>query len=113
MRTALPRSWGRRRSMPERKRSGSMFKAPRNREPVIVGYVRTPFGRADKKNGHLRSWRSDDLGIHVVKELVRRTGVAPAMIDEVILGAVELIGEQAHPGRNVAFLAGLPHEVTG
>jgi acetyl-CoA acetyltransferase family protein len=35
------------------------------------------------------------------------------MVDELILGAVELIGEQAHPGRNVAFLAGLPYEVTG
>ncbi len=83
------------------------------REPVIVGYVRTPFGRADKKKGHLRAWRSDDMAIHVVNELIRRTGVAPSSIDELILGAVELIGEQAHPARNVGFLAGLPHEVTG
>ena len=90
-----------------------MFNAPRNREPVIVGYVRTPFGRADKKNGHLRKWRSDDLGIRVVQEVVSRTGVPSKEIDEVILGAVELMGEQAHPGRNVAFLAGLPYEVTG
>src|SRR5262245_9536446 len=90
-----------------------MLNAPRNREPVIVGYVRTPFGRADKKIGHLRNWRSDDLGIHVVQEIVRRTEVEPKAIDEVILGAVELIGEQAHPGRNIAFLAGLPYEVTG
>lgn len=90
-----------------------MFKVPKEREPVLVGYVRTAFGRADKKKGHLRAQRSDDLGIHVVQELLKRTGVEPRQVDEVILGAVELIGEQAHPGRNVAFLAGLPYEVTG
>jgi acetyl-CoA acetyltransferase family protein len=90
-----------------------MFNAPRNREPVLVGYVRTPFGRADKQRGFLRNWRSDDLGIKVVQELLARTRVDPKTIDEVILGAVELIGPQAHPGRNVAFLAGLPYEVTG
>ena len=90
-----------------------MFNAPKNREPVIVSYVRTPFGRASKKNGHLRNWRSDDLGIKVVQETVARTKIDPKLIDEVILGAVELIGEQAHPGRNVAFWAGLPYEVAG
>lgn len=90
-----------------------MFGVDRKREPVIVGYVRTPFGRADKNKGHLREQRADDLAIHLLKEIVRRTDVEPREVDEVILGAVELIGEQAHPGRNVAFLADFPHEVTG
>ena len=91
----------------------SMFKVDRAREPVIVSYVRTPFGRADNKKGFLRNWRSDDLAIHLLHEMVKRTGVEPKKIDEVILGAVELVGEQAHVGRNVAFLAGFPYEVTG
>lgn len=90
-----------------------MLNVDRSREPVIVGYVRTPFGRADRSKGHLRNWRSDDLAIHLLREIVLRTRVEPRAVDEVILGAVELIGEQAHPGRNVAFLAGFPYEVTG
>jgi len=90
-----------------------MFGVDRRREPVIVGYVRTPFGRADKRAGFLRHWRSDDLGIHLLHEIVKRTRLEPRDVDEVILGAVELIGEQAHPGRNVAYLADFPVEVTG
>jgi acetyl-CoA acetyltransferase family protein len=90
-----------------------MFDVKRSREAVIVGYVRTPFGRADRKKGWLRNWRSDDLAIHVLQEVVRRTNLEPKDVDEVILGAVELIGEQSHPGRNVAFLADFPYEVTG
>ena len=90
-----------------------MFPVDRRREPVIVGYVRTPFGRADKKKGHLRNQRSDDLAIHLLKALVERTGVPARDVDEVILGAVELVGEQAHPARNVGYLADFPVEVTG
>jgi acetyl-CoA acyltransferase len=90
-----------------------MFQVDRAREAVIVEYVRTPFGRADRKKGHLRNWRSDDLGIHLLQAITRRAAVDPGEVDEVILGAVELIGEQSHPGRNVSFLADFPVEVTG
>ncbi len=84
----------------------------RLREAVIVGYVRTPFTRAGER-GALREVRSDDLGSAALSALVERTGVDPSEIEEVIFGAVEQFGEQAHPGRNVAVLAGLPFEVAG
>ncbi|HEV3028834.1 MAG TPA: thiolase family protein, partial [Planctomycetota bacterium] len=90
-----------------------MFNVDRRREPVIAGYLRTPFGRADAKKGFLRRWRSDDLAIHLLQELVKRTNIQPKEVDEVILGSVELIGEQSHSGRNVTFLADFPYEVTG
>src|SRR5262245_1860189 len=83
------------------------------REAVLVGYVRTPFGRADPKRGVFRAVRSDDLAVVVLHELLRRTGVAPADVDGVILGAVEMLGEQAHPGTAIPYLAGFPEHVIG
>lgn len=82
------------------------------KEAVVVDAVRTPFCRSGEK-GFFRNVRSDDMGVIVLQELVKRTGVGPGLIDEVILGAVEMMGEQAHPGRNVLFLAGFPFEVPG
>ena len=81
-------------------------------DPVIVGYVRTPFAKSGEK-GYFREVRSDDLGAHVVRTLVERSGVDPGSIEEVVFGSVEQFGEQAHVGRNVAVLAGLPFEVAG
>ena len=86
---------------------------PEVREAVIVDAVRTPFGTANKERGFLREMRSDDMGVVVLQEIVRRSGVDPAEVDEVILGAVEQLGEQAHPGRNCAVLAKFPYEVPG
>lgn len=83
------------------------------RDVVMVGYVRTPFGRADPKRGVFRNLRSDDLAALVLKEIVRRTNVAPGDVDGIILGAVEMLGEQAHPGTAIPFLAGFPPQVTG
>jgi acetyl-CoA acyltransferase len=83
------------------------------REAVLVGYVRTAFGRADPQRGCFRTLRSDDLAAIVLQEILRRTGVAAADVDGVILGAVEMMGEQAHPGTTVPFLAGFPSHVTG
>jgi acetyl-CoA acetyltransferase family protein len=83
------------------------------REAVLVGYVRTPFGRADPKRGVFRAVRSDDLAVVVLHELLRRTGVAPADVQGVILGAVEMLGEQAHPGTAIPYLAGFPEHVVG
>jgi acetyl-CoA acetyltransferase family protein len=45
--------------------------------------------------------------------VLRRSGVPAAAVDGVILGAVEMMGEQAHPGTTVPFLAGFPPHVTG
>ena len=83
------------------------------REAVIVDAVRTPFGRGHKEKGFLRNLRSDDMGVLVLQEIVKRTGVDPGEVEEVILGAVEQLGEQAHPGRNCLVLAHYPFEVAG
>src|SRR5215470_3993716 len=83
------------------------------RDAVLVGYVRTAFGRADPKRGVFRTVRSDDLAVAVLHDALRRTGVAAADVDGVILGAVEMLGEQAHPGTAIPFLAGFPEHVVG
>ena len=83
------------------------------REAVLVGYVRTPFGRADPKRGVFRAVRSDDLAVAVLHEVLRRTAVAAGDVDGVILGAVEMMGEQAHPGTAIPYLAGFPEHVVG
>src|SRR5436189_6291042 len=81
------------------------------RDAVIVEAVRTPVGRY---NGVLRDVRPDDLAAHVIKELIRRTGIDPNQIEDVIFGASNLAGED---NRNVArmalLLAGLPVSVAG
>ena len=81
------------------------------REAWIVAALRTPFGRY---GGALASVRPDDLAAAVIKALVDRTGIDPALIEDVILGCANQAGED---NRNVArmalLLAGLPVEVTG
>ena len=75
-------------------------------EAFLVGGVRTPVGRY---GGALAGVRPDDLAALVVGEAVRRAGLDPAAVDEVILGAANQAGED---NRNVArmavLLAGLP-----
>ncbi|SFS09426.1 acetyl-CoA C-acetyltransferase [Agrococcus baldri] len=80
-------------------------------EALLVGGVRTPVGRY---GGALAGVRPDDLAALVVAEAVRRAGVDPGAIDEVILGGANQAGED---NRNVArmatLLAGLPDEIPG
>ena len=84
------------------------------REVVMVDFVRTPFGRASKKKpGFFADIRSDDLGIIAVQALMKRTRVAPASIDDIIIGTPTQIGEQANIARNIALSAGFPFEVPG
>jgi 3-oxoadipyl-CoA thiolase len=77
----------------------------------LVEPVRTPVG---KYGGALSAVRPDDLASHVIEALVRRTGVAPSDIDDVIMGCANQAGED---NRNVArmalLLAGLPNSVPG
>jgi len=81
------------------------------REAVIVEVVRTPIGR---KNGYLKNVRPDDLAGYVMKELVQRAKIDPALIEDVILGCVSQVGEQAGDiARVAALIAGLPVEVPG
>lgn len=79
---------------------------------VIAGAIRTPIGRAGK--GSLRDVRPDDLAAHVVRDVVRRSEVDPASIDDVILGTAYPEGKSgSNVGRRVVPLAGLPITVPG
>jgi len=81
------------------------------RTPVVVDGVRTPFGRY---GGVLKDVRPDDMAAHVIRAVVARTGIDPANIDDVILGAANQAGEDnRNVGRMAALLAGLPIEVAG
>ena len=81
------------------------------RTPVIVDGLRTPFGRY---GGALAGVRPDDLAAHVIAALASRTGIDPALIDDVLLGAANQAGEDnRNVGRMAALLAGLPISVPG
>ncbi|RAU97367.1 thiolase family protein [Mycolicibacter senuensis] len=85
----------------------------RGRDAVIVGAVRTPIGKG-KPDGALHGVLPADLLAHSLRELVRRTGVDPAQVDDVIAGAVTQVGDQAvNIGRNALLGAGFPESVPG
>jgi acetyl-CoA C-acetyltransferase len=80
-------------------------------EAYIVGAVRTPVGT---KKGALAAVHPADLGAHVLKELVERTGVDPEAVDDVIMGCVMQVGPQSLDIARTAWLsAGLPERVPG
>ena len=79
------------------------------REAVIVDAVRTPGG---KRNGQLQDWHAVDLAAHVLKAIEERTGIDPAIVDDVIMGCVMQVGEQSlNIGRNAVLAAGWPESV--
>ncbi len=81
------------------------------REAVIVSAVRTALGR---RNGRLKDWHPVDLMAQVLKEVVKRTGIEPGLVDDVIVGCVSQVGEQGlNIGRNAALAAGFPESVPG
>ncbi len=78
---------------------------------VIVDAVRTPLGR---RNGRLKDWHPVDLAAHALRALVDRNDLDPALVDDVIMGCVSQVGDQAvNIGRNAALAAGFPESVTG
>ncbi|MFA1543395.1 acetyl-CoA C-acetyltransferase [Actinomadura monticuli] len=80
-------------------------------EAYIVGAVRTPVGT---KKGALKDVHPADLGAHVLKELVNRTGVDPSAVEDNIMGCVMQVGPQALDVARTAWLsAGLPDTVPG
>jgi acetyl-CoA C-acetyltransferase len=80
-------------------------------EAFIVDAVRTPVGR---RGGALSAVHSADLAGHVISALIRRTGVDPGAVDDVILGCNDTIGAQAGDIARTAWLvAGLPEHVPG
>jgi len=80
-------------------------------EAFIVDAVRTPVTR---RGGALAAAHPADLGAHVIKELLARTQVDPAAVDDVIFGCVDAVGPQAGDIARTAWLAaGLPEAVPG
>ena len=76
---------------------------------VIVDAVRTPLGR---RNGKLKDWHPVDLAAETLKALQGRTGVNPGTVDDVVMGCVMQVGEQAfNIGRNAVLAAGWPDSV--
>jgi acetyl-CoA acyltransferase len=76
---------------------------------VIVDAVRTPGG---KRNGKLRGWHAVDLAAEPLKALVERNGLDPEVVDDVVMGCVMQVGEQAlNIGRNAVLAAGFPESV--
>jgi acetyl-CoA acyltransferase len=82
------------------------------RNAVIVEYLRSPFTRATK--GEFAMVRPDDLAGHVLKEIVAKSKINPADIEDVKLGCAFPEGEQGlNVGRQIVFIAGLPNNIAG
>jgi acetyl-CoA acyltransferase len=78
---------------------------------VIVDAVRTAGG---KRNGILSGWHPADLAAEVLKALVERNGLDPALIEDVLMGCVMQVGAQSlNIARNAALAAGFPETVVG
>ena len=79
------------------------------KEAVIISAARTPTG---KFLGALKGFSAPELGAIAIKEAVKRAGVDPAKVDEVIMGCVVSAGIGQAPARQAALKAGLPVEVS-
>ena len=78
---------------------------------VVVDAVRTAGG---KRNGSLRNWHAVDLASEVLRALVERNQLDPALVDDVIMGCVTQVSEQSvNIGRNAVLAAGWPESVPG
>lgn len=79
------------------------------RDAVIVEAVRTPIG---KRNGKLAAWHPVDLLAHTLRALIARSGIDPALVEDVITGCYSQLGEQGmNIGRNAVLAAGFPVSV--
>lgn len=80
-------------------------------QAYIVDAIRTPIG---KRNGSLAKTHPADMGAHVIRALVERTGLDPEVVDDVVFGCVDAIGPQAGNIARTAWLAaGMPLGVPG
>jgi acetyl-CoA acyltransferase len=79
------------------------------RTAVIVDAIRTPLG---KRNGKLKDTHPVELAAATLQALQERTGIDPALVDDVVMGCVMQVGEQAvNVGRNAVLAAGWPESV--
>ncbi|SMF61838.1 acetyl-CoA C-acyltransferase [Allosphingosinicella indica] len=81
------------------------------RDAVIVSTARTPIGKAYR--GAFNATPSPTLAAHAIRAAVERSGVDPAEVDDVVIGAALQQGVQATIGRTAALRAGLPVTVAG
>ncbi len=79
------------------------------KEAVIISAVRTPTG---KFQGLLKGFSATDLGAIAVREAVKRAGIKPEQVNEVIMGCVIQAGLGQAPARQAALKAGLPPETS-
>jgi acetyl-CoA C-acetyltransferase len=80
-------------------------------DAFVIDAVRTPIGT---RKGKLAGVHPADLGAHVLTELITRTGVDPAAVDDVIMGVVNAMGPQASTMARTSWLsAGFPESVPG
>ena len=80
-------------------------------EAYIVAAARTAGGR---KGGRLSGWHPADLSAQVLDALIARTGIDPALVEDVIMGCVGQAGEQsANIARNAVLASSLPESVPG
>ena len=81
------------------------------RDAVIVEAVRTPVG---KRNGGLSGVHPVELSAHILKSVAQRSGIDPAVVDDVVWGCVSQVGEQTLDiARTAVLAAGWPETVTG
>jgi len=81
---------------------------------VIVDCVRTPVGRSHPARGVYRDVRSDDLAVQVVQAVIKRTGIDPREIEDLVLGNTQQQREQGfNVARMIGLMAGLAMETGG
>src|SRR6202142_1928688 len=84
------------------------------REVVIVEAVRTPIGRGHKEKGYYKDTHPNELLGKVYSEVIARSGIDAAEVEDVIAGCVQQFGEQGfNIARNAWLQAGLPIETPG
>ncbi len=80
----------------------------------IIEAVRSPLARVSKGRSALSDLRPDQLAARMLQAVLERSGVDPALVDDVVMGCVTQVGEQGlNVGRNAALVAGFPVSVTG
>ncbi len=90
------------------------MRQPEGREVVIVEAVRTPIGRGHREKGYYKDVHPNTLLGTVYSEVIKRAGIDPAQVEDVIAGCVSQFGEQGlNVARNAWLQEGLPIETPG
>ena len=83
-------------------------------EAWIINAVRSPVAKGHAETGAFRNVRGDDLGALVLSGLVEKSGIDPALVEDILWGCAKQYGEQGfNVARQSALIAGLPLQVCG